>query len=47
MLDEAGERHPEWLGQRADRLLAAAELGQHGAPRRVGERAEHGIELRG
>ena len=47
MLDEAGERHAEWLGQLADRLLAAAEPGQHRAPRGIGERAEHGVELRG
>lgn len=44
MLDEAGERHPERLGQRADRTLAVTEPREHGAPGRVGQRAEHGVE---
>ena len=47
MLDKTRERHPERLGQRADRMLAVAELRQHGAPRRIGERAEYGIETGG
>ena len=47
MLDKTRQRHPERLGQLADRMLAVAELRQHGAPRRIGERAEYGVETAG
>ena len=47
MLDEAGERHAERRGQLADRTLALPQLREDGAPRRVGERAEHGVEAGG
>ena len=44
MLDEARQRHSERLGQLAHGVFAALESSQHRAPRRVGERAEDGIE---
>ena len=43
MLDESRKRHAEWLGQLADRAVAMPELGEHGTPRGIGERAEDGI----
>ena len=44
MLDDAGQRHADRRGQLADRALALPEPDQDRAPRRIGERAEHGIE---
>ncbi len=44
MLDDARQRHAERLGQFAHRALALAEPDQHGPARRVGERAEDGVE---
>ena len=44
VLQEAGQRHRERSREIADRLLAAFQSRQHGAPRRIGQRAEHGVE---
>jgi hypothetical protein len=44
MLDEPRKRHAERLGQLAHRSFAVSELGEHGTPRGIGERAENGIE---
>ena len=44
MLDEAGERHAERVGQRADGLLTDAKAREHGAARGVGQRAEDAVE---
>jgi len=44
MLDDAGQRHADRRGQLADRALALTEPDQDRAPRRIGERAEDGIE---
>ena len=44
MLDDAGQRHADRRGQLADRALAVPEPDQDRAPRRIGERAEDGIE---
>lgn len=40
VLGDAGERHVELRGEFADRPLAAREVHENGAPRRIGERAE-------
>jgi hypothetical protein len=44
MLDESRKRHAEWLGQLPDRAVAMPELGEHGTPRGIGERAEDRVE---
>ena len=44
MLDESRQRHAERLGQLADRAVAVPELGEHGTPGGIGERAEDRVE---
>jgi hypothetical protein len=44
MLDEAGQRHPERLGQIADRLFPGAQPRERRPAGRVGQRAEDGVE---
>ena len=45
VLDEARERHAEWLGQRTNRALALAQPAEHGPAGRIGQRAEHRVEV--
>jgi len=47
MFDKSRKRHAERLGQFADRPLTSAKPRKNGSPRRVGERAEDGIEVIG
>ena len=44
MLDESRQRHAEWLGQLADRVVALPEPGEHGTPSGIGERTEDSVE---
>ena len=44
MLDDSRQRHADRRGQLADRALAMPEPDQDRAPRRIGKRAEDGIE---
>jgi len=44
VLEEAGQRHVERFGQLAYRRVAFAQPDEHGAARRVGQRAEHRVE---
>ncbi len=44
VLDEAGQRHPMRHRQLADGALAVAQLRKDGAPSRIGERAEDGVQ---
>ena len=46
VLHEARERHVVRVRELAHGMRAATEGRQHRAPRRVGQRAEHGVELR-
>ncbi len=44
VLEDGRQRHVERLGQLADRRPAAGQPRQHGAARRVGERAKHRVQ---
>ena len=44
MLDDARQRHADRRGELSDRALAVPQPEQDRAPRRIGERAEHGVE---
>jgi len=44
MLDDSRQRHADRRGELADRALAMPEPHQDSAPRRIGERAEDGIQ---
>ncbi len=45
MLEDRRHRHVERLGELGDRRLAPGQPGQDGAPRRVGQRAEHRVQM--
>ena len=45
MLQHRRHRHVERLGKLGHRRLAPGQPGQHGTPRRIGERAKHGVQM--
>ena len=45
VLGSGGQRHPERLGQLAHRVLLRGQPAKHRPPGRVGQRAEHAVEM--